>query len=373
MARRILVVPRPAIGEVIFSQIIYKTLKYEDVEIDVLAASRFHPLLKRMPEVRKAIYLGELTTKKSNVLSLVWSMLRTSLNLCGHYDQAIVVNGGRQATVIPWLARIPVRTGLGKRRFRMVNDVREFSKEYTNLLRKEISLGQPRGTPFVDYPSIGPFPKLLVDAENLEVCMARFGLKAVGRRQINKVNSRITGHGRMSFASCKQFSSEVPVLVLLSGSHYGRQVSKLWGHHNFAEIVDYYGARGWEIWILGSEEEYQIGQQIIRFTKVPVHNLCGKTELTDVIDLLSQADLVIGNDTGLMHIAAAVGCSIVVIMGGFCVPYFTKKVRMFETKIPCYSCGKDICRYGHYRCLTETTPAAVIEKANELISEHNII
>ena len=363
MTKRILVMPSQAVGEIVISQILYKILKqrHDHVEIDVLASSDFHPVLNRMPEVSKAIDIPKNLRygSRANRFTMIKDLLRLGFRLRKSYDQVIMYFGTRRFSfMMKSIAQIPVRTGYRISRFDFLNDQRTPPKDEAlspkNWVLQIIHLGQPRNTPFIDYRSVGPFPKLIVDAKNAERCMKRLGLGTVEHR-----------------AS----SYKTPILILVPGAHDAGQPSKRWPYHYFCEIADYYGTRGWKIWLLGSKKEYQIGERIIKSTKTAVHNLCGRTELADVCDLLSKAHLVIGNDSGLMHIAAAVDCFATVIHGPFSpavMPYFTKKFKHVHYKLPCSDCQRGICRYGHYRCLTEIAPATVIEAANDLIAKNRI-
>ena len=378
MTKRILVVPRQAVGEAIISQSIFKILKkrYGNVEIDVLTSNNFLPLMNRMPEVRKAIAIPkklEFRTKRDSLFALKDTL---SLGLAlrrESYDQAIIYFGLRRFPfILKYVAQIPIRTGYYNRHFRFtfLNDYRTYPKNTPNRswMVTDIHLSQPRNTPFIDYKSVGPFPELIVDAKNAEACIKRLGLGTVGHEQ-TRVHRRTTDYGTPS--------NKIPILCLLCGARHASFSSKIWPYRYFCEVADYYGTRGWQIWLLGSEKEYQISEQVVKYTKkVPIHNLCGKTELIDALDLLSKAHLVIGNDTGLMHIAAAVGCFAVVIHSSFSperIPYFTKKFRQLHYKLPCSDCECGICRYGHYRCLSEITPAMVIEAANDLIAKNSDI
>ena len=360
MIERILVIPRQAIGETVISQILYKILKqrYDDVKIDVLTSSDYHPILSRMPEVNKTIDILKNIRlgSKANKFLRIKDLLLLGFSLDRSYNQIIIIENFRQFSLMAkWIAQIPVRTGFSTRNLDFFNDVRTPLKDaFAGLILHEIHLSQPPNTPFIDYQSVGPFPELIVDAKNAEACIKRLGLGTVGHQA---------------------FPNETPILILVPGAHNTQQPSKIWPYHHFCEVANYYGIRGWQIWILGSKKEYQIGERITKSTKVSVHNLCGKTEVIDTIDLLSRAHLVIGNDSGLMHIAAAVGCFVVVIHGSFSSTttlYFTKKLKQLHYKLPCSNCSSAVCRYGHYRCLTEITSADVIAAANDLIGKDNI-
>jgi heptosyltransferase-2 len=94
------------------------------------------------------------------------------------------------------------------------------------------------------------------------------------------------------------------------------------------------------------------------------HNLCGKTELVDVIDLIACAERVVSNDSGLMHVAAAMDVYVSVIYGSSTPDYtppLTDKAEIFYRQLPCSPCFARTCRYGHYDCLKTITPAELID------------
>ena len=101
-----------------------------------------------------------------------------------------------------------------------------------------------------------------------------------------------------------------------------------------------------------------------------VDNLCGQTSLEDTVDILAQADIVLSNDSGLMHIAAAVGASVVGIFGSTSPEDYlpiSNRVGYLWKQLPCSPCWQQTCRYGHYRCLTEITPTDVISVVSDTI------
>lgn len=415
MSKRILVITSFSLGGAVTFQSLYKLLKkrHRDVEIDVITADCLHSLIERMPEVRKVVKIPQwpevkemmgienirrrpldprrrparsplyllnksllITIQAIKILLakiyLYIKIISTALSLRGCYDQVIIHPQTYRVVLFAWLTKIPVRTSKfsSNLKFRLlrifINDVRKIEKQYLAQVVENIYLERLPNEPYTEYhPNLAP--KLRVDSANADACIKRLGLEAISYEQVPKTHPHTVGHGR-SF-------NEAPILVLISSGTYGASISRIWPHRYFAEVANYYGTRGWRIWILGSKKEYQLSQRIVECADVKMHNLCGKTEISDAIDLLSRANLAISTDTGLMHVAAAVDCPVVVIYGAFrpayCPP-LTKRAKMLYHELPCSYCSKHICRYGHYRCLTEITPKAVIEAANDLYANVNM-
>ena len=109
-----------------------------------------------------------------------------------------------------------------------------------------------------------------------------------------------------------------------------------------------------------------MSRKIEKQCREPIFNLCGKTSLTDVIDLLAACDVAVSNDSGLMHIAAAVDVPVVAMYGGT-TPAYTpplhSRAKTFYLKLECSPCWQRTCQYDHYRCLKDILPKEVFKAA----------
>ena len=347
--RRILVVGPAWIGDMVLAQSLYKSLKQQDdatgnirTEIDVVAPAWSGALLARMPEVSRAIEMpaghGELKLR---------ARYRLGRRLREHgYNRAIVLPRSLKAALLPWFVRVPVRTGfLGEARYGLINDVRPLSREtMPKMVTRFVFLGCSPGTPPGNL--VTPSPSLTVDPDNRGACLERLGLK-----------------------------KDDPVLALMPGAAFGP--SKQWPPGHFANLARHYAGSGWQAWIFGSAVERARAERIIEMAGggSRVVNLCGRTTLEEAIDLLSLADLAVTNDSGLMHVAAAVSCPLVAVYGGTSPAYappMTARSKHLWRGIECSPCRRRTCRYGHYRCLTGISPDQVREAASELQKQPSI-
>ena len=319
----------------VLAQSLYKSLKrHEDAtKIDVVAPAWSKPLLDRMPEVSHVIKIpaghGELELRPRYRLG---KRLRSR-----NYDQAIVLPRSLKAALLPWFAHVPIRTGfLGEMRCGLINDVRPLDRQaMPKIITRFVFLGYPPG--FHPRGVETPFPALVVNRGSRDVCLERLGLKKDAR-----------------------------VLALMPGAAFGR--SKQWPPEHFAEVARRHADEGWQVWILGSTADRALGERIVEVARVAV-NLCGRTTLENAIDLLSLVDLAVTNDSGLMHVAAAVRCPLVAMYGATSPAYtppLDGRARYLWRNLECSPCWKSTCRYGHYRCLTGISPDEVCKAASEL-------
>jgi heptosyltransferase-2 len=152
-----------------------------------------------------------------------------------------------------------------------------------------------------------------------------------------------------------------PVVAMMPGAEYGP--AKCWPHEYFAELAAKLEQRGYAVWVLGSEKDAAAGDAIAARSEAV--NLCGRTSLEDVIDVLAVCEQAVSNDSGLMHIAAAVGIHVHGIYGSSSskfTPPLTKSRDIHETGIDCSPCFERTCPLGHLRCLRELKPDLIFEK-----------
>ena len=150
--------------------------------------------------------------------------------------------------------------------------------------------------------------------------------------------------------------------VLCPGAEYGP--AKRWPAEHFATLTRELNLRGWTVWVVGSNKDAEIGETIRELSQGAAINLCGRTQLTDAIDLIGGADVVVTNDSGLMHVAAALDRPLVALYGSSSpefTPPLAERVAILQHPVPCSPCFARTCRFGHLDCLTQLSPERVLE------------
>jgi len=330
--QQILVAGPAWVGDMVMAQSLFITLKQRahPVEIDVLAPAWSNPILARMPEVREAINLpvshGEFGLLRRYRLG---NSLRTK-----KYDQAIITPRSYKSALVPFFAKAKQRTGYcGEMRYGLINDIHSLDKNILKqTVQRYVALGLDDGLDAnsIQPPSI-PFPKLIVDENNLQRLLTELKLNL-----------------------------DKPVIAFLPGAEYGE--AKRWPVEHYAQLANKLYEQGLQVWILGSEKDYAAAVIITQENKAV--NLCGKTRLEDSIDLLSVCKVAVTNDSGLMHIAAAVNIPLVAIYGSSTPDYtppLTNKAKIQYLGLECSPCFKRKCPLGHTNCLKNITVDNVFE------------
>jgi heptosyltransferase-2 len=332
----ILIVGPTWVGDMVMAQSLFKLLKrrHPHCWIDVLAPDWSRELLERMTEVRDAVTLslghGQLGLAARYRLACA---LRPA-----DYRQAIVLPNSFKSALIPYWAKIPRRTGfVGEFRYPLLNDARRLDKLV--LLRtvdRFLALGLDAGEKIPQNP---PHPRLEVSYWHVGQALARLELAKPDK-----------------------------LLALCPGAEYGP--AKRWPETYFAEIARRKIAEGWQVWLFGSEKDAAVGAAIHTLAGSPACvNLCGRTRLGEAVDLLSLADAVVSNDSGLMHVAAALDRPLVALFGssdpGF-TPPLSEHTRILSLRLPCSPCFKRECPKKHLRCLRDLNPESVLEALAEL-------
>lgn len=331
---KVLVVGPSWVGDMVMAQSLFKLLRQHtpSCRIDVLAPAWSHPILQRMPEVNQALELplghGQLGLKTR------WQLGKS---LAGQgYTQAIVLPRSWKSALVPFAAGIPQRTGfLGEQRYFLLNDRRALNKQVLNqTVKRFAALGLPKGQA-ANWQSESelPPPELQVDAHNQQRLLAQLGL-----------------------------STTRPAVALMPGAEYGP--AKQWPLASFKQLAADWVQRGYQVWVLGSAKDQAAGQHIAQGQEGGqgntghVYNLCGLTQLADAVDLLAYTQKVFTNDSGLMHVAAAVGTQVHAIYGSsspaFTPPLTTNKVVHY-LGLECSPCFKRTCPLGHLKCLNGIT------------------
>lgn len=326
---RILVVGPSWVGDMVMAQSLFKTLKARQPgsRIAVVAPAWSRPILERMDEVDEVACLevghGQfgLTTRR-----------RLARSLQGRFDHAIVLPRSWKSALVPFLARIPRRTGFtGEQRLWLLNDRRRLDKAVLDqTVKRFVALGLPaqeaaRG----DFPI--PRPRLRLDTENLVERRVELGL------------------------------SSRPAIGMMPGAEYGP--AKQWPLAYFRELARSLVVEGFEVRVLGGPKDADAGEAIA--DALPhTHNLCGRTRLADAVDLLGDCQQVVTNDSGLMHVAAAVGTRVQAIYGSSSPAYtppLTENAEVHYLGLDCSPCFQRTCPLGHTNCLKQLMPERILQ------------
>ena len=319
----------------VMAQSLFTTLRSDDeaVQIDVLAPPWTLPVLARMPEVQTGIEMpirhGELALGKRRELA-------HALSAHG-YRQAIVLPNSFKSALIPYWARIPHRTGyLGELRWGLLNDARRLDKQrLRQTVERFVALGRE---PDRALPNPIPTPAFEIQTEHVDAALRRL--------ELSRPSS--------------------PLLIACPGAEYGP--AKRWPPEYFAELAHSVLGDGWSLWLLGSKKDCPVAESICARAPGCV-NLVGKTSLGEAIDLSSLAHVVVSNDSGLMHIAAATGRAVVAIYGSSdpgSTPPLTDRSRILYLGLSCSPCFERECPLQHFRCMRDLQPHAVDQALREL-------
>jgi lipopolysaccharide heptosyltransferase II len=338
---KILIIGPSWVGDMVMAQSLFIILKQKNplVQIDVMAPAWSGALLERMPEVTDIIDMplghGQLQLKERYHLGKLLQQR--------DYDQAILLPNSLKSALIPFWAAIPKRTGyVGEMRYGLLNDIRKLNKSFlTMTVQRFCALAWPET--FLTSEDIRleniPVPALQVQKSKVQAVTSKFSL-----------------------------ATDKPILSLCPGAEYGP--AKQWPARHFASLAKQKQQQGWQIWIFGSEKDYQFAEEINVLLEQTAVNLCGKTELAQAIDLMSLSQVVISNDSGLMHMGAALGVPVVGIYGSS-DPNFTpplgKNTAMISLNLDCSPCFKRVCPLGHTNCLENLMPEQVLSSVQQLL------
>ena len=162
----------------------------------------------------------------------------------------------------------------------------------------------------------------------------------------------------------------LPQAVLCPGAEYGP--AKRWPTRHFAELARLLGRRGYAVLLVGASKDRALGAEIAAMAAGDAHNLCGETRLDEAIDLIGGAALVVSNDSGLMHVAAALRRPLVAMFGSsspLYTPPLSPLARTVYLGLPCSPCFERICPLGHTDCLEKLSPRQVLELIERLREE----
>ena len=322
-----LVVAPSWVGDAVLSHPLIARLRARDAAgtIDVLGVPWVLPVYRRMREVASTVELpfghGDLRLGER----------RRFARSLSKYDRAIVLPNTLKSALIPWHADIPVRTGYrGEMRFGLLNDVRALDEAALPLIAERYAaLAQPKGEA-LERPL--PEPRLAIEASARAATLERFGV-----------------------------ALDKPVAAFAPGAEYGP--AKRWPAAHFATTAIALMARGHQVWLFGSAKDAPITAEIQELAGGSCVDLAGRTTLDEAIDLMSVAARVVTNDSGLMHVAAALDRPTAALFGSSSprfTPPLSAKAKVITLALDCSPCFARVCPLGHTNCLVQLEPERVL-------------
>ncbi|KJC50674.1 glycosyl transferase family 1 [Bradyrhizobium sp. LTSP885] len=336
--RPILVVPYMWIGDFVRGHTVVRVLnqRWPNRPVDLLVTSQCAPLVDYMPGVRSGIVWdlprGRLAVARQRTLA---AQLRSR-----GYGTALVLPRTWKAAIAPALAGIPERVGFfGEARFGLINRMRWGEKALPRFIDKNAALALPVGAKL---PPEWPVPQLRVSADEV-----------ISWRQANGLG---TG----------------PAIALGPGSV---GVSKRWTY--YPEAAHLFAERGFDVWVVGGPGEKALAQEITATGGTRVRDLTG-TDLRNGVLAMAAASVAVTNDSGLMHIAAAIGTPTMGIFGPT-DPYLwaplnglAATVRQTKSKLSCQPCQRTICTMNDHRCMRDIAAEEVVDIAQRVLAQISV-
>ncbi len=332
----ILIVPYMWIGDFVRCHSVVQLLhaRFPERPVDMLSTTLCAPLADYMPGLRKAV-VADLPRKRLGLArhQALGRRLRTE-----GYGTALVMPRTWKAALAPFLAGIPERAGfVGEARFVLLNDARFGERRLPRMVDRCAALALSRDAKL---PEAWPAPKLDVPAAEAAAWRGKRGLAAGGRS-----------------------------VVALAPGAVGP--SKRWPGAAYAALARRLAADGVAVWVLGGPDEKPLASEIIGDT--PARDLTGP-DLRDAILALASASVAVSNDSGLLHVAAALGTPTIGIFGPTSPWHWAPLNPLAATleakmELPCRPCHKPICRLGHHRCMREIAPEDVLAATRRALAE----
>lgn len=338
----ILVIAPSWLGDALLSQPLLTLLKRDTPasRITVLASGWTAPLFSRMSEVDAVLdhpfAHGRFAFFSRYRLGRALSRRATSAEF---FTRAYVLPNSWKSALVPFFADIPERIGYhGEARFGLLTDRRRpDTQRHPQLVERYAALALPAGQPL---PAELPRPHLASRTEDQRAARLALGLPL-----------------------------DVAPYIFCPGAEYGP--AKRWPAAHFAALAGLLANPAHPVWLLGSDKDAMLGDTIAAASGGRAINLCGRTTVTQAIDLIADAHAVVSNDSGLMHVAAALDKPLVALYGssspGY-TPPLSPRAKILYRHLSCSPCFKRTCPLGHFDCLTGLSPASVASAVAETIA-----
>jgi heptosyltransferase II len=368
MTTRALVIAPQWLGDAVMTEPLLRSLQARGERITVAAIASVAALYRAMPQVSAVI---ELPFERGS-LQIKPRLAFAKQHLTGRFDVAYVCPNSFKSALLPWMAGIPQRVGyVGELRFgllthRLANPSRQ---QRPPMLALYSALAQvASGSHWGGASAAGADPSV--------------GTNANTNQHIAPQNPRLTVDAQTQTQVLRQHQLQAKAYVVLApGAEYG--AAKRWPASHFAQLAAQLHR---PVVLLGSAKEFDLCQSIVNDTHAhsasqwfagagqaaapPVLNLAGVTRLSEALALIAGAAHVVSNDSGLMHIAAALRVPQVALFGSSSPEHtpplsvaaqvlWLKNEPAYQPALDCAPCFKRECPLGHTRCLNDISPARV--------------
>ncbi|WP_258086288.1 ADP-heptose--LPS heptosyltransferase RfaF [Xenorhabdus bovienii] len=343
---KILVIGPSWVGDMMMSQSLYRTLKalYPNAEIDVMAPAWCRPLLAKMPEVNQALAMplghGTLGLGERRRLGIA---LREST-----YDCAYVLPNSFKSALVPFFANIPLRTGWrGEMRYGLLNDIRVLNKSaFPLMVQRYVALAYDGKmmSGAEDLPQPLLWPQLDVSDEDIAESTAAFNI-----------------------------ADHRPIIGFCPGAEFGP--AKRWPHYHYAALAEQLiTQKGYQILLFGSAKDHEAGEDIRALLSEDARedclNLAGQTSLEQAVNIIAACDAIITNDSGLMHVAAALNRPLVALYGPSSpdfTPPLSNKAEVIRLITGYHKVRKGDSAGGYHQSLIDIQPEQVLASLEKLL------
>ncbi|WP_337154863.1 ADP-heptose--LPS heptosyltransferase RfaF [Proteus terrae] len=343
---KIFVVGPSWVGDMMMSQSLYRTLKalHPAATIDVMAPAWCRPLLEKMPEVDNAIPMplghGALAIGERRRLG---KQLKEN-----GYTHAYVLPNSLKSALVPFFADIPKRTGWrGEMRYGLLNDLRPLNKDaFPLMVERYVALAydKQKVQKATDLPQPLLWPKLSVTENDIATTLSQFSL-----------------------------STQRPAIGFCPGAEFGP--AKRWPHYHYAALAQKLIEQGYQIFLFGSKKDKEAGEEIKQSltpeAREACFNLAGETSLEQAVNLIASCKAVVSNDSGLMHVAAALERPLVALYGPSSpdfTPPLSHKARVIRLITGYHKVRKGDAEQGYHQSLIDIQPEKVLAELANLLS-----
>ena len=330
---KFLIIAPSWIGDLIISQSLLKYLKkeYPNCQIDMIVRPELTNLVKMMPEV-KNIYPLDIKHKEFGLIKRHILAKEIKKHL---YSTSIILPNSFKSAIIPWLANIPIRIGYNRElRLFLLNKKYSLIKHKDSMVNRYLKLADGSYSDVIR-------PSLLINGDSSKLISRKY--------LINNSKKNI---------------------VLCPEAEYGS--AKRWPINKWMQLANFYKEKDYNVYFLGKNKSLEIKYQNI-LKKDSIISLLGKTSLEEAAYILSIVDLVVTNDSGLMHITASVNTNLISIFGSSS-PFYTPPLmkdqfgEVIYKALTCSPCFKRECPLQHLNCLNNISSEEILDKSSKYLN-----